>query len=72
MSVRDFVKDLEKDSKIKNKSHLNFNFSNLDEEEFMNSLSLIFKTLKNCDIDNVSFSFSCDYWESDLLDEEDF
>lgn len=71
MSVRDYIKDLEKEKRIKNKRHLDFNFSNLDEDELVRKLTFIFKELNDCDIDNVSFSFSCDYWESDYLDEED-
>ena len=71
MSVRDYIRDLEKEKKIKNKRCLNFSFSNLDEDELVRKLSFIFKELNDCDIDNVSFSFSCDYWESDILYEED-
>lgn len=71
MSVRDYYRELEKEKKIKSKRHLDFNFSNLDEDELIRKLTFIFKELNDCDIDNVSFSFSCDYWESDYLDEED-
>lgn len=72
MSVRDYIKDLELEKKTKNKRHLDFNFSNLDEDELVRKLTFIFKALNDYDIDNVSLSFSCDYWESDILDEEDF
>lgn len=72
MSVRDYIRDLKREEKIKNKRYLNFSFSNLDEDELVRKLSFIFKELNDCDIDNVSFSFSCDYWESDVLNEKDF
>ena len=71
MSVRDYYRQLEKDKKIKNKRHLDFNFSNLDEDELIRKLLFIFEDLNDYDIENVNFSFSCDYWESECSDEED-
>lgn len=71
MSVRDFYKDLELEKKQKNKSHLEFNFSNLNEDDLVRKIFFIFEELNDYDIANVNFSFSCDYWESDISNEED-
>lgn len=70
MSVRDYTKDLLEQKRIKTKKHLELSCSNLDEDELVRKLSYLFKELADCEISNVSLCFSCDYWESDLFNEE--
>ena len=72
MGIRDYYKNLEIENNVKSKNHLSFSLEKLDEEEFSRKFSFLLNCLDDYDVANITFSFSCDYWESDCLDEEDF